>query len=120
MNQGYEVIEYLLGNRSSRRDHGVLQEKLGALYRGRAWSGSIRPSPPSSSGFTCSVKVKPLGLRELAIVSRIVGSKRGLLCSRAVITPRRSTTFSTVKCTCIRTTSRLMTLRRGQVFGEMG
>jgi len=119
MNQGYEVIEYLLGNRVEPADHGVLQKKLGALRIAGGRVDVDQALAAIQQRLHVFRDVKPLGLRELAIVSRIVGSKRG-------VTLFKSGDYSTSIYNILdgevhlySNNERLMTLRRGQVFGEM-
>ncbi len=119
MNQGYEVVEYLLGNEVEPADYGVLQKKLGALR----FAGGRVDVDQALAAIQQRVHmfrdVKPMALRELAIVSRIVGPKLGrTLFSRG--------DYSTAVYNILdgevhlyADSVRLMTLRRGQVFGEM-
>src|SRR4051812_2487975 len=77
MNQGYEVIEYLLGKKVKPADHGLLQEKLGGLRFSGGRVGVDQALAAIQQRIHMFRDVKPLGLRELAIVSRIVGPKQG-------------------------------------------
>lgn len=119
MNQGYEVIEHLLGNKVQPADYGVLQEKLSPLR----FAGGRVDVDQALAAIQQRVhmfrEVKPLALRELAIVSRIVGPKQGT-------TLFKSGDYSTAVYNILdgevhlyADNVRLMTLRRGQVFGEM-
>ena len=119
MNQGYEVVEYLLGNAVEPADHGVLQKKLGALRIGGGRVDVDQALSAIQQRVHLFRDVKPLGLRELAIVSRIVGPKRGVtLFNRGDY----STSIYNIldgEVHLYSDNERLMTLRRGQVFGEM-
>jgi Fe-S-cluster-containing hydrogenase component 2/CRP-like cAMP-binding protein len=119
MNQGYEVIEYLLGNDVEPADHGVLQKKLGALRIAGGRVGVDQALTAIQQRVHLFREVKPLALRELAIVSRIVGPKRGTpLFNRGDY----STSIYNIldgEVHLYSDNERLMTLRRGQVFGEM-
>ena len=119
MNQGYEVIEHLLGNKVEPADYGVLQKKLGAL---RIAGGRVDVDEALSAiqqRVHLFRDVKPMALRELAIVSRIVGPKAG----RTIFNRGDySTTIYNIldgEVHLYADNVRLMTLRRGQVFGEM-
>jgi Fe-S-cluster-containing dehydrogenase component/thioredoxin reductase/CRP-like cAMP-binding protein len=120
MNQGYEVIEYLLGNKVEPADHGVLQKKLGALRIAGGRVGVDQALAAIQQRVHMFRDVKPLALRELAIVSRIVGPKLG----RTLFTRGDySTTVYNIldgEVHLYADSVRLMTLRRGQVIGEMG
>ncbi len=119
MNQGYEVIEYLLGNSVEPADHGVLQKKLGALRVAGGRVGVDQALAAIQQRVHLFRDVKPMALRELAIVSRIVGPKLGrTLFSRGDY----STAIYNIldgEVHLYAGNVRLMTLRRGQVFGEM-
>jgi Fe-S-cluster-containing dehydrogenase component/thioredoxin reductase/CRP-like cAMP-binding protein len=119
MNQGYEVIEHLLGNVVEPADHGVLQKRLGALRIAGGRVGVNQALSAIQQRVHLFRDVKPLGLRELAIVSRIVGPKQGVrLFSRGDY----STSIYNIldgEVHLYADSVRLMTLRRGQVFGEM-
>jgi Fe-S-cluster-containing dehydrogenase component/thioredoxin reductase/CRP-like cAMP-binding protein len=120
MNQGYEVIEYLLGNKVEPADHGLLQEKLGGLR----FSGGRVDVDQALAAIQQRIHmfrdVKALGLRELAIVSRVVGPKQG---QRLFSRGDYSTSIYNILDGEVHLYAdngvRLMTLRRGQVFGEM-
>jgi len=119
MNQGYEVIEYLLGNKVQPADHGLLQEKLGGLRFSGGRVGVDQALAAIQQRIHMFRDVKPLGLRELAIVSRIVGPKQG---SRLFSRGDYSTSIYNVldgEIHLYADNTRLMTLRRGQVLGEM-
>jgi len=119
MNQGYEVIEYLLGNKVQPADHGLLQEKLGGLRFSGGRVGVDQALAAIQQRIHMFRDVKPLGLRELAIVSRIVGPKQG---SRLFSRGDYSTCIYNVldgEIHLYSDNTRLMTLRRGQVLGEM-
>jgi thioredoxin reductase/Fe-S-cluster-containing dehydrogenase component len=119
MNQGYEVIEYLLGNSVEPADHGVLQKKLAALRVAGGRVGVDQALAAIQQRVHLFRDVKPMALRELAIVSRIVGPKHGrTLFSRGDY----STAIYNIldgEVHLYADSVRLMTLRRGQVFGEM-
>ena len=119
MNQGYEVIEHLLGNEVEPADHGVLQEKLGALRIAGGRVGVDQALAAIQQRVHLFRDVKPMALRELAIVSRIVGPKPG----RTIFNRGDySTTIYNIldgEVHLYADNVRLMTLRRGQVFGEM-
>ncbi|MEJ1965912.1 MAG: NAD(P)-binding domain-containing protein [Gammaproteobacteria bacterium] len=119
MNQGYEVIEHLLGNKVEPADHGLLQKKLGAL---RIAGGRVDVDEALAAiqqRVHLFRDVRPMALRELAIVSRVVGPKSGqTIFNRGDY----STTVYNIldgEVHLYADNVRLMTLRRGQVFGEM-
>jgi Fe-S-cluster-containing dehydrogenase component/thioredoxin reductase/CRP-like cAMP-binding protein len=119
MNQGYEVIEYLLGNKVQPADHGLLQEKLGGLRFAGGRVGVDQALAAIQQRIHMFRDVKPLGLRELALVSRIVGPKQG---SKLFSRGDYSTSIYNVldgEIHLYADSTRLMTLRRGQVLGEM-
>ena len=63
MNQGYEVIEHLLGNAVEPADHALLQKKLGGLrIRGRPRRRGPGAARPSSSALHLFRDVKPHGV----------------------------------------------------------
>jgi len=119
MNQGYEVIEHLLGNAVEPADHGVLQKKLGGLRIGGGRVGVDQALAAIQQRVHLFREVKPMALRELAIVSRIVSPKfKSPIFNRGDY----STTIYNIldgEVHLYADNVRLMTLRRGQVFGEM-
>ncbi len=119
MNQGYEVIEHLLGNAVEPADHGVLQKKLAALRVAGGRVGVDQALAAIQQRVRVFRDVKPLGLRELAIVSRIVGPKQG---TRLFNRGDYATSIYNIldgEVHLYADSVRLMTLRRGQVLGEM-
>jgi len=119
MNQGYEVIEHLLGHAVEPADHSILQQKLGGLRFAGGRVSVDQALAAIQQRVAVFREVKPLALRELAIVSRVVGPKAGtVLFNRGDY----STAVFNVLDGEVHLYSddvRRMTLRRGQVFGEM-
>ncbi len=113
MNQGYEVIEHLLGNAVEPADHGVLQKRLGALRIAGGRVGVDQALAAIQQRVHVFKDVKPLGLRELAIISRIVGPKQG---TRLFSRGDYSTSIYNIldgEVHLYADSVRLMTLRRG-------
>lgn len=74
MNQGYEVIEYLLGNPIKPSDHPILEKKLRALRFGKDVDGALNFMQKRLRLFG---DISQLNLRELALVSTIIGPRTG-------------------------------------------
>ena len=74
MNQGYEVIEHLLGNPVMPSDHPVLQEKLKVLPFGEDVEDTLTLIKQRIRLFS---KINPLNLRELVMVSSILTPRAG-------------------------------------------
>jgi thioredoxin reductase/Fe-S-cluster-containing dehydrogenase component/CRP-like cAMP-binding protein len=119
MNQGYEVIEHLLGNPIKPADYSILQQKLGRLRI----AGDAVSVEQALEAIQMCVRlfrdVRPLALRELAMVSRVFAPRVG----RALF---KKGDYSTSVYNVLdgevhlyAESVRLMTLKRGQVFGEI-
>jgi thioredoxin reductase/Fe-S-cluster-containing dehydrogenase component/CRP-like cAMP-binding protein len=119
MNQGYEVIEYLLGNDVQPADYGVLREKLGALRFAGGRVDVDQALAAIQQRIHMFREVKPLALRELAIVSRIIGPKPGTLLFKSGDYSTAVYNILDGEVHLYADNVKLMTLRRGQVFGEM-
>jgi thioredoxin reductase/Fe-S-cluster-containing dehydrogenase component len=119
MNQGYEVIEHVLGNAVEPADHGVLQKKLGALRIAGGRVGVDQALSAIQQRIRMFRDVKTLGLRELAIVSRIVGPKQGVRLFNRGDYAQSIYNILDGEVHLYADNVRLMTLRRGQVLGEM-
>ncbi|HEV7714031.1 MAG TPA: cyclic nucleotide-binding domain-containing protein, partial [Steroidobacteraceae bacterium] len=119
MNQGYEVVEHLLGHAVEPADHSILQKKLGGLRFGGGAVDVDQALAAIQQRVGMFRDVRPLALRELAMVSRVVGPKIG----RTLFTRGDySTAVYNVldgEVYLYADNVRLMTLKRGQVFGEM-
>jgi len=74
MNQGYEVVEHLLGRTVAPADHDILREKFRTLRGG----GNVeRIVNVIHKGLPLFRDIRMLALRELLLVSRIVTPTRG-------------------------------------------
>lgn len=74
MNQGYEVIEHLLGRPVKPSDHPVLQEKLKVLPFGADVEDKLTEI---TQRLQLLSDISPLNLRELMMVSHIITPKPG-------------------------------------------
>jgi Fe-S-cluster-containing hydrogenase component 2/CRP-like cAMP-binding protein len=116
MNQGYEVIEYLLGNDITPSDHGILERKLRLLRFGQNVDGALAALQGRLRLFS---ETSALNLRELMLVSQIITPKPG----RQIFT---KDDYSASIYNIIQGEVHLsagpgqtLTLRPGQFFGEM-
>ncbi len=119
MNQGYEVVEYLLGNPIQPADQPILQERLGGLRIGGGRVGVDQALAAVQMRVRLFREVRPLVLRELAMVSRVFSARAGsaLFRSGDYSTSVFNVLDGEVHLYC--GSERLMTLKRGQVFGEI-
>ena len=116
MNQGYEVVEYMLGNAIQPSDHGILEKKLRALRFGKDVDGALSALQQRLRLFN---ETSALNLRELVLVSQIVTPKPG----RPIFAKND---YSASIYNIIQGEVHLragpgqtLTLRPGQFFGEM-
>jgi thioredoxin reductase/Fe-S-cluster-containing hydrogenase component 2/CRP-like cAMP-binding protein len=118
MNQGYEVIEHLLGNAVQPADQPILQKKLSGLRIGGGRVGVDQALAAIQMRARLFRDVKPLALRELAMVSRIFSAKGGTALFKAG--DYSTSVFSVLdgEVHLYSGKQRVMTLKRGQVFGE--
>jgi len=119
MNQGYEVIEHLLGNTVVPADHSLLQKKLGGLRFAGGRVGVDQALSAIQQRLRLFRDVKPLAFRELSLVSRVFQPALG---TRLFARGDYSTALFNVldgEVHLFAESTRLMTLKRGQVFGEM-
>jgi Fe-S-cluster-containing dehydrogenase component/CRP-like cAMP-binding protein len=119
MNQGYEVIEHLLGNRIQPADQPILQQKLAGLRIGGRRAGVDQALGAIQMRARLFRDVKPLALRELAMVSRIFSAKRGTPLFKAGDYSQSVFNVLDGEVHLFTQRRRLMTLKRGQVFGEI-
>jgi Fe-S-cluster-containing dehydrogenase component/thioredoxin reductase/CRP-like cAMP-binding protein len=119
MNQGYEVIEHLLGNRIQPADQPILQKKLAGLRISGGRVGVDQALQAIQMRVRLFREVKPLALREVAMVSRIFSAKprTAIFKSGDYSTSVYNVLDGEVHLYADKT--RLMTLKRGQVFGEI-
>ena len=116
MNQGYEVVEHLLGRAVRPADHDILANVFKRLRNGGDVDNTIRKVHGTVRVFR---DVKELALRELLLASTILTPGKGTqLFTRGVYS---SSVFNVLRGevhlgTGIGTP---MTLRAGQIFGEM-
>jgi thioredoxin reductase/Fe-S-cluster-containing dehydrogenase component/CRP-like cAMP-binding protein len=119
MNQGYEVIEHLLGHTVEPADQPLLQKKLGGLRFAGGRVGVDQALCAVQQRLRLFRDVKPLAFRELALVSRVFQPGLG---TRLFSRGDYSTALFNVldgEVHLFAESTRLMTLKRGQVFGEM-
>lgn len=115
MNQGYEVVERLLGHKVEPADHDILAGKFRVLRGGADVDQTVKRIHRAVRLFR---DVKPLALRELLIASTILTPRRGTqLYARG---DYASSIFNVLKGEVhLVNGSMRMTLRAGQMFGEM-
>jgi thioredoxin reductase/Fe-S-cluster-containing dehydrogenase component/CRP-like cAMP-binding protein len=119
MNQGYEVVEHMLGNKVAPADQPILQKKLNGLRIGGGRVGVDQALQAIQMRVRLFRDIKPLALRELAMVSRIFSARGGTVLFKA---GDYSTSVFNVLDGEVHLYSgnqRSMTLKRGQVFGEI-
>ena len=95
MNQGYEVVEYILGNKINPADHPLLEEKFKALPYDEDVDGILammQTRIPVFSG------VNPLMFREVMLDSPSMRRRKGRSSSRKTTTPTPSIRSSMAKC----------------------
>jgi thioredoxin reductase/Fe-S-cluster-containing dehydrogenase component len=117
MNQGYEVIEHLVGNPITPADQPVLEEKLAPLLGACDVDAALDGIRRRLRTFA---DLKPLALREIVLASRVIRARKG-----AAIFARgeySSTVFHVLEgCVRLEAESAIpMLLRAGQLFGEIG
>ena len=119
MNQGYEVVEHLLGNKVQPADQPILQKKLSGLRIGGGRVGVDQALQAIQMRVRLFRDVKPLALRELAMVSRIFSAKGGTALFKSG--DYSTSVFNVLdgEVHLYLGKQRMMTLRRGQVFGEI-
>ncbi len=114
MNQGYEVVEHLLGRPVQPADHDILAERLRPLSAGASVDQSLARIGASVRLFR---DVKELALREVLLTSRILTPTRGTqLFARGAYS---SNIFNIIQGEVqLDGDGPPMTLRAGQMFGE--
>ncbi|HVY80401.1 MAG TPA: NAD(P)-binding domain-containing protein [Steroidobacteraceae bacterium] len=119
MNQGYEVIEHMLGNKVQPADEAILQQKLNGLRIGGGRVGVDQALRAIQMRVRLFRDMKPLALRELAMVSRIFSVRGGTVLFKAG--DYSTSVFNVLDGEVHLYTGRqrIMTLKRGQVFGEI-
>jgi thioredoxin reductase/Fe-S-cluster-containing dehydrogenase component/CRP-like cAMP-binding protein len=119
MNQGYEVVEHLLGNKIQPADQPILQKKLAGLRIGGGRVNVDQALQAIQLRARLFREVRPLVLREVAMVSRIYSAKPGTALFREG--DYSTSVFNVLdgEVHLYANKKRLMTLKRGQVFGEM-
>ncbi len=115
LNQGYEVIEHLLGNPVKPADHPILQEKLKALPFGEDVDDRLMLIRQHLRLFR---EINPLNLRELVMMSKMTTYRHG-----EVIFSEGSycSTFYNILQGKVQVQSeagKTLTLKQGQFFGE--
>lgn len=121
MNQGYEVVEYILGNPVEPADEGLLRAKFKNLKHAKSVAAALALIQTRVPLFK---ELTTLQLREFMLDSEVVAPKRGAVIFRkadysnsffsivdgevAVDVPAEGGRFKTV------------VLKRGEFFGEMG
>jgi Fe-S-cluster-containing dehydrogenase component/thioredoxin reductase len=116
MNQGYEVVEHLLGRAVRPADHDILANVFKRLRNGGDVDNTIRKIHSTVRAFK---DVKELALRELMLASTILTPGKGTqLFTRGVYS---SSVFNVLRGEVHLGTGvgTPMTLRAGQMFGEM-
>ena len=116
MNQGYEVVERLLGHTVEPADHDILASKFRILRGGHDVDGTVGRIHAAVRMFR---DVKPLALREVLLTSTIRTPSKGTkLFSRG---DYASSIFNVLKgeVHLIPNDGPPMTLKAGQVFGEV-
>jgi Fe-S-cluster-containing dehydrogenase component/CRP-like cAMP-binding protein/thioredoxin reductase len=117
MNQGYEVVEFLLGHTVQPADHDILAAKFRVLRNGQDVDATIRRIHAIVRLFR---DVKELALREVLLTSRILTPAKGTrLFARGAYS---SSIFNVLNGEVhqIAGDGPPMSLRAGQLFGEMG
>jgi thioredoxin reductase/Fe-S-cluster-containing dehydrogenase component/CRP-like cAMP-binding protein len=119
MNQGYEVIEHMLGHKVQPADQAILQQKLNGLRIGGGRVGVDQALQAIQMRVRLFRDMKPLALRELAMVSRIFSARGGTVLFKAG--DYSTSVFNVLDGEVHLYTGRqrIMTLKRGQVFGEI-
>jgi Fe-S-cluster-containing dehydrogenase component/thioredoxin reductase len=116
MNQGYEVVEHLLGRTVKPADHEILAALFRRLRDGGDVEGTLRKIHATVRAFR---DVKELALRELMLSSRILMPAKGTqLFARGVYS---SSVFNILRGEVLLSAGDgpPMTLRAGQLLGEM-
>ena len=116
MNQGYEVVEHLLGGNVKPADHDILANVFKRLRNGNDVDGTIRRIHGTVRMFR---EVKELALRELMLASQIIIPAKGTpLFTRGAYS---SSVFNVLRGEVHTGTGDdpPMTLRAGQLLGEM-
>jgi Fe-S-cluster-containing dehydrogenase component/thioredoxin reductase/CRP-like cAMP-binding protein len=116
MNQGYEVVEHLLGRTVRPADHDILANVFKRLRNGGDVDNTIRKIHGTVRMFK---EVKELALRELLLASTLLTPGKGTqLFTRGVYS---SSVFNVLRGEVHLGTGvgTPMTLRAGQIFGEM-
>jgi Fe-S-cluster-containing dehydrogenase component/CRP-like cAMP-binding protein len=116
MNQGYEVVEHLLGRAVQPADHDILANVFRRLRNGKDVDNTLRKIHGTVRLFR---DVKELALRELMLASTILTPAKGTqLFTRGVYS---SSVFNVLRGEVHLGTGvgTPMTLRSGQMFGEM-
>lgn len=116
MNQGYEVVEHLLGRAVRPADHDILANVFKRLRNGGDVDNTLRRIHATVRVFR---DVKELALRELILASTILTPAKGTqLFTRGVYS---SSVFNVLRGEVHLGTGvgTPMTLRAGQIFGEM-
>lgn len=116
MNQGYEVVEHLLGRNVRPADHEILASVFRRLRNGKDVDGTLRKIHATVRAFR---DVKELALRELMLSSTILTPSKGTqLFARGVYS---SSVFNILKGEVLLSAGDgpPMTLRAGQLLGEM-
>jgi Fe-S-cluster-containing dehydrogenase component/thioredoxin reductase/CRP-like cAMP-binding protein len=116
MNQGYEVVEHLLGRTVRPADHDILANVFKRLRNGGDVDNTIRKIHGTVRVFK---EVKELALRELLLASTLLTPGKGTqLFTRGVYS---SSVFNVLRGEVHLGTGvgTPMTLRAGQIFGEM-
>jgi Fe-S-cluster-containing dehydrogenase component/CRP-like cAMP-binding protein len=119
MNQGYEVVEHLLGNKVQPADQPILQQKLSGLRIGGGRVGVDQALQAIQARVRLFRDVKPLALRELAMVSRIFSAKGGTVLFKAGDYSTSVFNLLDGEVHLYSGKQRMMTLKRGQVFAEI-
>jgi thioredoxin reductase/Fe-S-cluster-containing dehydrogenase component len=119
MNQGYEVVEHLLGHKEQPADQPMLQKKLAGLRIGGGRVGVDQALQAIQLRTRLFREVKPLALREVALVSRIYSAKPGSALFKSGDYSASVYNVLDGEVHLYSEKRRLMTLRRGQVFGEI-
>ena len=116
MNQGYEVVEHLLGRDVQPADHNILANVFKRLRNGGDVDSTLHKIHVTVRAFR---EVKELALRELMLASTILTPAKGTqLFTRGVYS---SSVFNVLRGEVHLGTGvgTPMTLRAGQIFGEM-
>src|SRR5262249_15785765 len=116
MNQGYEVIEYMLGNSIQPSDHGILEKKLRVLRFGSNVDGALSALQQRLRLFS---ETSALNLRELALVREIVMPKAGKPIFRRNDYSANIYNIIQGEVHLRAGPGQTLTLRPGQFFGEM-